>query len=55
MPEFWYDYVKPKYREKFKLCNMDADGFVICLKTEDICSDIAKNDTRFDTTTLWIR
>ena len=24
MYEFWYDYVKPKYREKAKLCYMDT-------------------------------
>ena len=24
MYEFWYDYVKPKYGEKTKLCNMDT-------------------------------
>ena len=23
--EFWYDYVKPKYDEKAKLCYMDTD------------------------------
>ena len=23
MQEFWHDYVKPKYREKVKLCYMD--------------------------------
>ena len=25
MYEFWYDYVKPKYGEKAKLCFMDKD------------------------------
>ena len=25
MYEFWYDYVKPEYDEKAKLCYMDAD------------------------------
>ena len=27
MYEFWYDYVKPKYGEKKKICYMDADSF----------------------------
>ena len=25
MYEFWYDYVKPKYGKKAKLCYMDTD------------------------------
>ena len=25
MYEIWYDYVKPKYGEKVKLCYMDTD------------------------------
>ena len=28
MYEFWYDYVKPKYGEKAKLCYMDAGVFI---------------------------
>ena len=27
--EFWYDYIKPKYGDKAKLCYMDTDSFVI--------------------------
>ena len=29
MYEFWYDYVKPKYKDNAKLCSMDTDSFVI--------------------------
>ena len=29
MYEFWYDYVKPKYREKSKLRYMDTDNFIL--------------------------
>ena len=29
MYEFWYDYVKPKYGEKAKLCYMDMDSFIV--------------------------
>ena len=29
MYEFWYDYVKPKYSEKAKLCYMDTANFII--------------------------
>ena len=36
MYEFWYDYVKPKYGEKAKLCYMDTDSFIVHVKTDDI-------------------
>ena len=29
MYEFWYDYGKPKYGEKEKLCYMDTDRFIV--------------------------
>ena len=29
MYEFWYDYVKPKYKDKAKLCYMDTNSSVI--------------------------
>ena len=43
MNEFWYNYVKPKYGEKLKLCYMDTDSFIVYIKTEDIYLDIAKD------------
>ena len=43
MYEFWCDYVKPKYQDNAKLCYMDTDSFIIYIKTEDICADIAKD------------
>ena len=50
MYEFWYDYVKPKYGVKAKLCYMDADSFIVYIKTGDIYKDIAKDvETIFDT------
>ena len=36
MYEFLYDYVKPKYGEKLKLCYMDTDSFIVQIKTDDI-------------------
>ena len=36
MYEVCYDYVKPKYGEKVKLCYMDTDSFLVYIKTEDI-------------------
>ena len=35
MYEFWYDYIKPKYGDKTKLCYMDTDSFIIDNTTED--------------------
>ena len=42
MYEFWYDYVKPKYRKKLKLCYIDTDYIIVYIKTEDLYIDIAK-------------
>ena len=33
MYEFWYDYLKPKYGEKVKLCYMDTNSFIVYIKT----------------------
>ena len=41
MYEFWYDYIKPKYQDKAKLCYMDTDSFIIHIETEDFYEDIA--------------
>ena len=43
MYEFWYDYIKPKYQNKSKLCYMDTDSFAIHIKTEDVYEDIAND------------
>ena len=37
MYKFWYDYIKPKYGEKVKLCYMDTDSFIVNVKKDDIC------------------
>ena len=50
MYEFWYDYIKPKYRDRASLCYMDTDSFVIYVITEDFYEDIANDVERwFDT------
>ena len=50
MYEFWYDYVKPEYDEKAKLCYIDTDSFIVYIRTDYIYNDIAENvETRFVT------
>ena len=43
MRDFWYDYVKPKYSKKVKLCYMDTHSFIAYLKTGDIYKDFAED------------
>ena len=50
MYEFWYDYRKPKYGNRAKLCYMDTDSFIMNSKTNDFYKDISYDvDKRFDT------
>ena len=50
MYEFWYDYSKPRYGDRAKLCYMDTDSFVIYIKTKDFYKDVANDVKRwFDT------
>ena len=57
MYELWYDYIKPKYGEKEKLCYMGTgyiDNWVHCIHENifiiDIYKDITEDvETRFDT------
>ena len=50
MCEFWYDYIKLKYKNKAKLCYMDTDSFVIHIKTKDFYEGIADDVEKwFDT------
>ena len=46
MYELWYDYVKPKYLKKTKMCYMNTDSFIGYVKA-DILQKMLK--TRFDT------
>ena len=50
MWEFFYDYLKPKYGDKMKLCYTDTDGFIFHVETKDFYEDI-NNDVEewFDT------
>ena len=48
--EFWYDYIKPKYLCKVKLCYTDTDSFVIHIITEELYKDLADDVEKwFDT------
>ena len=50
MYEIWYNYIKPKYGDKGRICYIDTDSFVIYIKTEDFYKDIANDIERwFDT------
>ena len=49
MYKFWYDYIKPKYEDRSKLCYTDTDSFIILI-TEDFFVDISDDVERwFDT------
>ena len=43
MCKFWYDYFKPKYRDRAKLCYTDTDSFIIHIITEDFFEDISND------------
>ena len=47
MFEFWYDYLKPMYGDKIRLCYTDTDSFI---KTDDFYKDVSADvDKWFDT------
>ena len=57
MLDFWYNYIKQNYYEKYRFCYVDADtdtdiffcGFIVCIKTDNIYNKTAGNvKTRFD-------
>ena len=43
MDKSWYDYFKPKYGDRAKLCYTDTDSFVIHIITEYFFKDIASD------------
>ena len=43
MYKFWYDYFKPKYEDKAKLCYTDTDSFVINNINIDFFEDISND------------
>ena len=50
MFEFWYDYLKPMYGDKIRLCYTDTDSFIMHIKTDNFYKDISADiDKWFDT------
>ena len=50
MYEFWYDYVKPKFSEKAKLCYIDTNSFIWYIERDETRKHIAGDvETRFHT------
>ena len=47
MYEFWYGYLKPKYKDNAKLFYMDTDRFVINIFNEDFFEDINNDVERW--------
>ena len=53
MYKFWYDYLKPKYGDRAKLCYTDTDSFIINIITVDFFQDISNDVEKwFDTSTI---
>ena len=50
MHQFYYEYLKPEYKEKVKLLYMDTDSFILEIETDDFFED-TKEDLKewFDT------
>ena len=46
MQEFWYNFIKPTFGERTKLCYMDIDSFIAHIKTKDIYKDISEDDEK---------
>ena len=46
MYEFYYEYMKPKYGNKVKLCYTDTDSFIMHIFTDDFYADISSDAKR---------
>ena len=47
MYKFWYNYIKPEYEDRAKLCCTDTGNFVIYIKIEDVFQDISNDVERW--------
>ena len=43
MYKFWFDYFKPNYKDRAKLCYTDTDSFIVNIITEDFFQDISND------------
>ena len=41
MYKFWYDYIRPKYGDRARLCYTDTASFIIYIKIKDFFEDIS--------------
>ena len=47
--ELCYEHIKPKYQDKANICYIDANSFIVNIKTEIIYEDFANDfENRFD-------
>ena len=50
MYDFYYGFIKPKYRGKANLCYLDTNSFIENIKTEDVYRNFVNDaEKRFDT------
>ena len=50
MYDYWYNEMKPKYKDTIRLCYMDMDSFIMHIKTEDFYKDITDDvEKKYDT------
>ena len=47
MYKFWYDYIKPRYGDRAKLCYTDSDSFIIHIFIEDFFEDSSEDVERW--------
>ena len=48
--DYWYNEMKPKYKDRIRLCYMDTDSFIMHIGTEDFYKDIADDvEKKYDT------